>query len=150
MDKSLIIEIKKIDNLILRKLLSYSKEISNVPLSPVQIAIIKYLNDNKNNHIYQKDIEQFIQNRKSTISSILDTMQKNNIIERINSKEDLRSKEIKLTEKGINISNKIEEHKELFDKTISNNINENDLNIFYKVMNQIENNLKGEDNDKAD
>ena len=64
MTKSIMIEIKKIDNLILRKLINYSKQITNIPLSPTQIAIIKYLSEHENDNINQKDIEDFIQNRK--------------------------------------------------------------------------------------
>ncbi len=149
MNKSIVIEIKKIDNLILRTLINYSKKITDIQLSPVQIAIIKYLNQNKDNNVNQKDLEEFIQNRKSTISCILDNMQKNNIIERVNSKSDGRSKYIKLTQKGFDLAKKFSDQQIYFDNMISKNISEDDLETFFKVTNQIKNNLKGEEDDKT-
>ena len=65
-EKSISIEIKKIDSLIVRKIISYNKN-SNYQLTPVQIVIIKYLVKNKNNIVYQKDIEKKLGLRKSTI-----------------------------------------------------------------------------------
>ena len=99
-EKSISIEIKKIDSLIVRKIISYNKN-SNYQLTPVQIVIIKYLVKNKNNIVYQKDIEKKLGLRKSTISAILSTMIKNGIITRTESTTDLRSKEIRLSDKGL-------------------------------------------------
>ena len=74
-------------------------------------------------------------------------MIKNNIITTISSKEDARSKEILLTENGIKINKEIEENILKFDKILKNNINSDDLRIFFKVTKQIQENLKGENND---
>lgn len=145
-DKSIGSEIKKIDNLIVRKIVSYSKNNIN-KLTPAQMMITRYLFKNSNRKIYQKDIEKDLPFRKSTISGIIQTMIKNNIITTISSKEDARSKEILLTENGIKINKEIEENILKFDKILKNNINSDDLRIFFKVTKQIQENLKGEKND---
>lgn len=145
-DKSIGSEIKKIDNLIFRKIVSYSKNNTN-KLTPAQMMITRYLFKNSNRKIYQKDIEKDLPFRKSTISGIIQTMIKNNIITTISSKEDARSKEILLTENGIKINKEIEENILKFDKMLKNNINSDDLRIFFKVTKQIQENLKGENND---
>lgn len=145
-DKSIGSEIKKIDNLIVRKIVSYSKNNIN-KLTPAQMMITRYLFKNSNRKIYQKDIERDLPFRKSTVSGIIQTMIKNNIITTISSKEDGRSKEILLTENGIKINKEIEENILKFDKLLKNNINSDDLRIFFKVTNQIQENLKGENND---
>lgn len=145
-DKSIGSEIKKIDNLIVRKIVSYSKNNIN-KLTPAQMMITRYLFKNSNRKIYQKDIEKDLPFRKSTISGIIQTMIKNNIITTISSKEDARSKEILLTENGIKINKEIEENILKFDKILKNNINSDDLRIFFKVTKQIQENLKGENND---
>lgn len=145
-DKSIGSEIKKIDNLIVRKIVSYSKNNIN-KLTPAQMMITRYLFKNSNRKIYQKDIEKDLPFRKSTISGIIQTMIKNNIITTISSREDARSKEILLTENGIKINKEIEENILKFDKILKNNINNDDLRIFFKVTNQIQENLKGENND---
>ena len=56
-DKSIGLEIKKIDSLIVRKIMAYNKD-SLCQLTPVQIVVIKYLIKNKNSIVYQKDIEK--------------------------------------------------------------------------------------------
>lgn len=144
MNKSIGLEIKKVNNLIIRYLIEKTKEITNIPLTPVQIMIIRFLNNSVNKNIYQKDIEDFVQMRKSTISGVLDTMEKNNIISRINSKNDLRSKRIILTDFGKELSIKLKIQKEEFDNLLKNNINDEELNIFYNVIDKIILNLKGE------
>lgn len=143
-DKSISIEIKKIDSLIVRKIISYNKN-SNYQLTPVQIVIIKYLVKNKNNIVYQKDIEKKLGLRKSTISGILSTMIKNGIITRTESTTDLRSKEIKLTDKGIELDKKMKKKAIEFENLLKSNIDPKDLDIFYKVTNQIQKNLEGEE-----
>ena len=142
-EKSISIEIKKIDSLIVRKIISYNKN-SNYQLTPVQIVIIKYLVKNKNNIVYQKDIEKKLGLRKSTISGILSTMSKTGIITRTESTTDLRSKEIRLSDKGLELDKKIKKKAIEFENLLQNNIDPKDLEIFYKVTNQIQKNLKGE------
>ena len=142
-EKSISIENKKIDSLIERKIISYNKN-SNYQLTPVQIVIIKYLVKNKNNIVYQKDIEKKLGLRKSTISGILSTMIKNGIITRTESTTDLRSKEIRLSDKGLELDKKIKKKAIEFENLLQNNIDPKDLEIFYKVTNQIQKNLKGE------
>lgn len=143
-DKNISLEIKKIDSLIVRKIISYNKNSIN-QLSPAQIVIIKYLIKNKNNIVYQKDIEKKLGLRKSTISGILSTMIKNNIITRTESANDLRSKEIKLTDKGLELDKKMKKKAIEFEKLLQSNIDPKDLEIFYKVTNQIQKNLEGEE-----
>ena len=142
-EKSISIEIKKIDSLIVRKIISYNKN-SNYQLTPVQIVVIKYLVNNKNNIVYQKDIEKKLGLRKSTISGILSTMIKNGIITRTESTTDLRSKEIRLSDKGLELDKKIKKKAIEFENLLQNNIDPKDLEIFYKVTNQIQKNLEGE------
>lgn len=145
-EQSIGSEIKKIDNLIIRKIMSYSKNNSYM-LSPSQMMIIRFLYKNLDKAVYQKDLEKDLPFRKSTISGIIQTMVKNNIISTESSKNDLRSKKIILTPYGKKINKEIEENIIKFDKVLKNNIKEEDLRIFFKVTKQIQDNLKGENDD---
>lgn len=142
-DKSISLEIKKIDSLIIRKIISYNKN-SSYSLTPAQIMIIKFLIKNKNNIVYQKDIEKKLGLRKSTISGILSTMIKNDIIVSISSSNDLRSKEIKLTEKGLKLDKIMRKNAKEFEELLQSNIKPEDLEVFYRVTKQIQDNLRGE------
>ena len=145
-EQSIVSEIKKIDNLIIRKIMSYSKDNSYM-LSPSQMMITRFLYKNLNKAVYQKDLEKDLPFRKSTISGIIQTMVKNNIISTESSKDDLRSKRIILTPYGKKINKVIEKNIIEFEKVLKNNIKEDDLRIFFKVTKQIQNNLKGENDD---
>lgn len=145
-EQSIGSEIKKIDNLIIRKIMSYSKNNSYM-LSPSQMMITRFLYKNLDKAVYQKDLEKGLPFRKSTISGIIQTMVKNNIISTESSKNDLRSKRIILTPYGKMINKEIEENIIKFDKVLKNNIKEEDLRIFFKVTKQIQDNLKGENDD---
>lgn len=142
-DKSIGLEIKKIDSLIVRKIMACNKD-SLCQLTPVQIVVIKYLIKNKNSIVYQKDIEKKLGLRKSTVSGILGTMIKNGIIIRTDSSNDLRSKEIRLTETGYKLDKAMKKRAIEFEKILQNNISNEELEIFYKVTKQIQKNLEGE------
>ena len=61
--------------------------------------------------------------------------------------DDLRSKRIILTPYGKKINKEIEKNIIEFEKVLQNNIKEDDLRVFFKVTKQIQNNLKGENDD---
>lgn len=141
MKKNVGHEIKLLDNMITRKILSDVKEEEGYLLTPVQIRILKYLYENKDKDIYQKDVEMKISVRRSTISGILKTMEKNGIIQRIDSDMDKRVKKIVLTEKSILKIGKLEEKAAIFEKELLNGIDEKELEIFFSVIEKMKNNL---------
>ena len=94
-------ELKKLDVDISRKLFSIAKEnkISFYP-SPLQAKITKYLIENNKREVYQKELEEVFEVRKATISGVLFTMEKNEVIKRVASENDARQKKIVLTKKS--------------------------------------------------
>ena len=92
---SVLYKIKDLDLRILRMFQSDGNKLCD-RLTPSQIRIITYLCENK--VLYQKDIEKNLNLSRATISGILSTMEKNNIISRCVSECDLRSKKIVLNE----------------------------------------------------
>ena len=143
MKKSIGFEIKEINDLIIKRMSSCLKCNQGCNVSHTQVRIISYLN--KENVVYQRDIEQKFNLKRSTVSGILDTMEKNNLIKRINSKDDLRLKQIVLTEYAINQIHKIKNEIKRFDKQLQENIDISDLEIYFKVSEQIKKNIMKED-----
>ena len=147
MNNSVSEEIKKIHNLTIRKIIFFTKKEGIDSISPSQIMIIKDLSESKRG-VYQKDLGKNFPLRKSTIWGIVKTMQKNGLIKLTNSENDLRSKRIELTDLSKNINSKIKNSFKMFDEMIIKDIDSSDLEIFFKVCTQIQNNLKGETDDK--
>lgn len=143
-ERKLAIEIKLLDNMISRNIINNCKRDNISNISHIQGAILRYLFKNKKHIIYQGDIEKEFDIRRSTVSGILDTMEKNTLIKRINSIDDCRKKEIILTDKSIKEAEFMKKHVSVFENKIKKNITEEELIVFYSVIDKIKNNLKGE------
>lgn len=144
-DKKTTYEIITLDNSIKRFALNKGKSILPfTPPSPIQMRIIQYLIDNNKNDIYQRDLEKVLNLRRSTISGILKTMEKHNIITRSDSKIDARSKKIELSTTSKEFYKKSKSLFKDINNILNKNISEEELNTFYKVINQMKENLNEE------
>ena len=141
--KSIGFEIKTINDLIKKRIMC-DKE-NDCHISHTQIKIIQYMYIHKEEVIYQRDLEKKFDLKRSTISGIIDTMEKNNLVKRIDSKEDLRLKKLVLTDMALNKINVLVDKIVKFDKSLEKNISKKDLDTFYKVTEQIKNNIINEE-----
>lgn len=133
-------KLKEIDLQIFKIVGKRHKELG-LDLTPIQGSIIVAISENEE-ALCQKHLEQYVSCNKSTLSSILDTMEKNNLIKRISDTKDTRKKVIVLTDKAKNIVEKIKEDKELVEKRMISGIEERELDTFYNVLNKIKENLE--------
>ena len=95
---------------------------------------------NNNQIIYQKDIEQFLASRRSTVSEILKKMEDNDLITR-SLASDKRKRVVRLTQYSINKQKEIENKVVLFDKQLKKNITTQELELFFDVLVKIKNNI---------
>lgn len=134
-----LFEIKMLDNMIERKIF---KDINKRKLTNTQIRILKYLFDNKDTIVYQNDIEKEVLLRRSTISGILNTMEKNNLIKKFQSKTDARKKEVALTSYSLNKHKEIENKIADIEKILLKGITYEEQKSLIKVLNKLKENLK--------
>lgn len=145
MGKSQILyAIKEIDMLIIREILKNTKNGNCTPVTPIQGRIINYLfeMEDEGKIVFQRDLEKVLGIRRSTISGVLQTMEKNDIIKRVAVREDARVKRIVLTDKAMRENIMIKEKFNEIDDIISKNIAIDDLEVFMKVTQQIKKNLQ--------
>ena len=141
-EKGIGYEIKTINNLIERKIICESKmHNSNNLVTLMQGKIMKYLFLNKDKKIFQKDIEDELKLRRSTVSGILKTMEKNGHIIKIDNDKDARKKQVILTERSLEKGKEIREKMINFEKLLRKDITDEELNIFFIVMDKIKNNI---------
>lgn len=120
------------------------KEKINSVLTPTQMEIIEYIKENENKEIYQKDLENVLNLRRATVSGVLQTMEKNGILERITHPSDARAKRIILNKSAERLFN-VGEHKvKELESIITKNISVEDITIFSSVLNKMISNLKEE------
>ena len=137
-------EIITLDHNIRRFLINEGKCTPIKMPSQVQMRIVHYLIQNKDTDIYQRDLEKVLNLRRSTISGILKTMEKHNIIIRTDSKIDARSKKIELSSTSLKFYN---ESRKVFEKVntiLTKDIDTDDLEIFFKVAKKMKENLNEE------
>lgn len=139
-ERSIAFEIKVIDNIISRQIITLNKKCL-FHISPIQARLMIYIFQHKEKKIYQKDLEELFNMRRSTISGILKTMEKNDLINRIDSPNDARIKQIILTDHSKKIWSTMKKQSDIYEKKLEKNISKEDLQIFYKVIDQIKENI---------
>ena len=137
-------ELAYTNNLIARKIARGGNNKYAMNISPIQVRIVKYLVKQNNKAILQKDMEYIFNIRRSTVSGVIKTMEKNNIIIRENVKDDNKSKEIKLTDDVYKRANDLVKELKELDLELLKDVNKEDLEVFMRVLKNIQNNLKEE------
>ena len=124
-----------------REIASISVKQFGESTTPVQCWIVRYLYDNRDKDIFQKDLEARFSVRRSTMTSILQLMEKNGLIVKEEVPTDKRLKKLILTplavEKQKNMALCIDE----LDKRIKSGISEEELSAFFTVAEKISANL---------
>ncbi len=142
-NKKVIFQIKDLNHTIMRY--SYENGVKKETLpTPAQMQIIHYICSKKGNKVYQRDIGFALNLRRATLSEILKTMERNKLISRVPDKTDTRIKQIILSENTKEKFNAVKQTLDETEKALLKNINKKDLEIFLKVISQMQENLKEE------
>lgn len=138
-------ELKKLEIEIAQKLFSIAKEKGiPAPPSPLQSRILDFLFKNQDREVNQKDIEVNLGVSKATISGALNAMEKNDLIKRITSLKDSRSKQIIVTEESKETSRCLNVIFDNLNKELVKDISEEELNAFYSTMDKLSRNIRQE------
>lgn len=114
---------------------------SEYQLTHIQNAFLMKIY-NSEDDVCQKDLENKFKVGASTTTQILQTLEKNGLIERRVSPKDKRFKTIKLTDEGIRVHLTVIEAVNDVEERIMENICEDDLIIIRKVFDQIKENCE--------
>ena len=96
----------------------------------------------ENQEIFQKDLEKEFDLKRSSISLMLNNMEKSGLITRVSVAEDGRLKKIILTEKSNKLYEKISEAIDSIENKLCENITQEELNVFQGVLDKIRDNLE--------
>lgn len=137
---SLIHEIKKINGDIFKAISNRYKNL-NIEITPMHAKIIMTLYKS-NEPLCQKDLEGPISCNKSTMSSIISTMEKNGLLTRKVSDADSRINYLVLTSKGLEIVDFLKEDRAYTEKVLTDGISDDEYTTFFKVVDKIRNNIE--------
>lgn len=104
--------------------------------------ILKYLYDNRDREVYQRDIEKQFGIGRSTVTTIIQLMEKRDLIRRESVEHDARLKKVVLTTKGYKHHDLTEENINQMHKKVMVGISEEEKKTFLKIAEKIGANLK--------
>ena len=110
-----------------------------------QGQVVRFLDNREENQdlVLIKDIEQELNISKSVASNLVKRMVQNGLVELEASPSDKRAKFVRLTEKSRSQMQQIKAFFERIDKQLMEDIDEDELLIFEKVLGQLQENIKG-------
>ena len=108
---------------------------------------IGFFYHNRDRDIFQKDFEQEFNIRRTTASNILALIEKNGLIKREPVPYDARLKKITLTPKALDVQCVVDKAFEKLEDTIKEGITQEELEVFFRVIDKINSNLERNDTD---
>ena len=141
MKKSIYCQLKDLEILTAR-VLSLKTENNLKPPTITQARIMEYILEHNNKDIYQKDLESALNLRRATVSEVLKTMEKRNLIIRVKNPHDARSKKIVLSEFAEKQHDKIKNNFQIIENKLIKNISKEELKAFSLTLQKMQDNLK--------
>lgn len=110
-------------------------------ISGANVFILLYLYDNQDRDVFQKDLEERLNVRRSTISKVLKTMEDKGMIQREAVEQDARLKKILITKES---RKRIEEFKKKYktvESTLFSNFSVEELDQFIYLLHKAKQNI---------
>ncbi|MBO5349796.1 MAG: winged helix-turn-helix transcriptional regulator [Clostridia bacterium] len=143
-NNKILFKIKTLEKMIIRTLFNdkcmFEQKTKSIP-TPTQMQIIEYILEHRDEDVYQKDLEEVLKLRRATVSGVLQTMEKNNLIVRVINSDDSRTKKIILNENAKKTFLENEKKMENLEKIIISDISEEELDIFSNVIEKMKKNI---------
>ena len=121
----------------------FTKELSrnDINLTPEQYLVMDIIWDA--DVMSQQSIADIIQKDKNSVTKFIDSLEKKGLVYRVVNKEDRRVNNIMVSEEGKKLKTKTTEVAIKMMRNVLDNIKEEDLMAFDKVMMQIKDNIDG-------
>lgn len=141
----------EINNLLHRQLIKNSREFvgnshAGADISGAGSCIIAYLYDHNSEDIFQRDLENEFQVRRSSMSKVLSLLELKGFIQRVAVQSDRRLKKIVLTDKAKLVADKLKHSRLALEKKLTQNISQSELMQFRATLEKMKQNLTQEDN----
>ena len=135
-------ELRTLDNMMSRNLMAAARERGVDELTAMHGWILGYLCRNEDKDIFQKDIEAEFKICRSTVTNILKLMEKKGYIRRESVPYDARLKKLVLTDTGRELHEKTKDMIDILEEQTIEGIAKEDLDTFYRVIDQLKSNVK--------
>ena len=110
-------------------------------ISRRQAAVIGIIDEYQGKPVFQKDISRILKIRRSTATSMLQDMERDDLIKRVPVGGDMRLKQLLLTEKAMRFAMMIREEFTMIEETIIRGFSEDEKKQFRNYLERIKENL---------
>lgn len=131
--------IKKLDKVFKQ---NFDQELERVGLTFSQMRVLRFLEDNPNTKITQKDISKELDIQHSTTIGLLKRMQEKGLVTVAVDEDNRRCRNIFLTSKAEEISCEMERGRTIMENRVVASFTEEEKEIFYRLLNKAIDNLK--------
>ena len=136
---SVMLDLKRVNGKI-HKALTNSLKKYDLDVTPVQSRIIMFIDEN--NEVTATDIlDKFNSINKSTLSEILNNLEKNGYISRREALNDSRKKLIVLTDKAKDVIKVLKKNFDDIAHRVLDNVSNEEYEVFSAILNKIERNV---------
>ena len=111
-------------------------------VTSVQMSILCFLDSRGSSLVYQKDIENLFRVRRSTITEIINVMEKNDLLRRVFDPCDKRKRVIVLTETGLGYVNEFKDVIKDVESNIYDGITDSEKEMLIFVFEKMSKNIK--------
>ncbi len=120
------------------------QEMEGLRLTSIQSRILGYLwfKQQRHEQVFQKELESEFKIRKSSVTSVIQSLEKRGYIERRSVSTDARQKELVLTEEGMQIQRQVIARLEEMEKRVNGWLNPEEREWWTRCVNKIETGLK--------
>lgn len=143
-------QVRALSNLIKRQVDQCAAVTHEMPTTAMQGWVIGYLYENRDKDVFQKDVQQRFSVRRSTVTGMLQLMEKNGLIVRSSVESDARLKKITLTPKAIEMHEQIVDGIKQVEQMINNSLTQQEQQTFIALCEKVRLNLEKQQNQRKD
>ena len=111
-------------------------------ITPIQGWIINYIIEHPDKDIFQRDLEEAMQIRRSTVSGILRLMEKHGLIVRTAVSDDARLKKLSVTDKARLVHKQVNDAIFATEQKLIAGVGEDELQLVKNVLDKMKKNLE--------
>lgn len=130
--------IKKLDKVFKQ---NFDQELERVGLTFSQMRVLRFLEDNPNTKITQKDISKELDIQHSTTIGLLKRMQEKGLVRVVVDEDNRRCRNIFLTKKAEDIRYEMERGREIMESRVVKSFTDEEKETFYRLLNKAIDNL---------
>lgn len=122
---------------------------SDLGLSSIQSRMLGYLyfQTRSGKKVFQRELEEEFKIRKSSVTSVIQLMEKKGLVRRTGVPGDARKKELVLTEQGIAVQETVLERLNRLEAMVNETLSAEERRLWYACIRKIETRLEEAEND---